>query len=118
MSQSRNMAIAATISAMALFASVVSAAEPSPDSLKALAKVTESDARAKALAKVPGGTVESVELEREHGKLIWSFDVRDPRSPNIIEIQIDAKNGRIVSKKSETPAEQAREAKADKPQKP
>ncbi len=28
-----------------------------------------------ALAKVPGATVRSVELEREHGRLIYSFDL-------------------------------------------
>jgi len=103
---------------LGISAPLVSAARASQDALKAQAKVTESDARATALAKVPGGTVQSAELENEHGKLVWSFDIKDPKSPNVIEVQVDAQTGRIVSKKAESAAEQAKEAKADKLVKP
>ncbi|MDQ2944375.1 MAG: PepSY domain-containing protein [Acidobacteriota bacterium] len=66
------------------------------------------------MAKVPGETVQSAELEIEHGKLVWSFDIKDSKAPDVIEVQVDAKTGHIVSKKTESPAEQAKEAKADK----
>lgn len=114
MNQRKQFSVVAVALAMALSVPTVLAAGGSQDALKAQAKVTESDARATVLAKVPGGTVESAELEIEHGKLIWSFDISYPKSKNVVEIQVDARTGRIVSKKSESPAEQAKEAKADK----
>jgi hypothetical protein len=77
-------------------------------------KVSESAARATALAQVKGGIVQSSELEREAGKLVWSFDIARPGSKDVTEIWVDANTGRIVSKKQETPAEQAKEAQADK----
>ena len=77
-------------------------------------KVSESAARATALTQVKGGIVQSSELEREAGKLVWSFDIERPGSKNVTEILVDANTGRIVSKKQETPAEQAKEAQADK----
>lgn len=118
MKQTKEFSVVAVAFALALSAPAVLAAGGSQDALKAQAKVTESDARATVLAKVPGGTVQSAELENEHGKLVWSFDISDPKSPNVIEVQVDAKTGRVVSKKSESPAEQAKEAKADKVLKP
>jgi uncharacterized membrane protein YkoI len=75
--------------------------------------VTEDAARATALARVPGGIVQSAELEHEHGHHVWSFDIKDPKSAKVVEILVDADSGRIVSQKIETPAEQAREAAAD-----
>lgn len=111
---SRNR-FAAIVAAVGLsFSASVLAGGASPDAMKAQAKITEADARVVALAKVPGGTVQTAELENEHGKLVWSFDIKDPKSSNVIEVQVDAKKGQIVSTKVETPAEQAKEAKADK----
>ena len=117
MNQLRKFSVVAVALALGLAAPMVLAASWSQDALKAQAKVTETDARATALAKVPGGTVQSAELENEHGKLIWSFDLIDAKS-NVIEVQVDAKTGHIVSKKSESPAEQAKEAKANSIAKP
>src|SRR5438270_10688085 len=51
-----------------------SATETQADLLKK-AKISMDSARAIALAKVPGATVESSEIEREHGRLIYSFDL-------------------------------------------
>lgn len=118
MNQLEKFSVIVVALGLGLSAPLVSAAGGSQDALKAQAKVTETDARATALAKVPGGTVQSAELENEHGKLVWSFDIKDSRSPNVIEVQVDAKTGRVVSKKAESPAEQAEEAKADKMVKP
>ena len=77
------------------------------------AKVTASAARATALARVRGGMVKSAELEQEGGKWVWSFDIAQARSPNVVEVQVDARTGRIVSTRQESPAEQAKEARAD-----
>lgn len=50
-----------------------------------------------ALEQVPGGRVKEAELEHEHGKLVWSFDIEQKASPDIIEVQVDANTGKIVA---------------------
>lgn len=62
-----------------------------------------------ALSKVETGRIQSAELEEEHGKLIWSFDISTPSTKNITEVQVDARNGRIVSIQIETPAAEMKE---------
>ena len=94
--------------------SVAVAAEESQAALKAEAKITQEEATKTALAKVQDGKVKSVEIERENGKLIWSFDISMPKSKSITEVQVDAKTGKIVSTQVETPKDQAAEAAADK----
>ena len=64
----------------------LAAAEEWQTALKAQAKVTEAKAQKTALAKVPGGLIKSSELERERGKLIWSFDIAVPKSRNVTEV--------------------------------
>jgi len=81
--------------------------------LKAEAKVTEKAARATALAQVPGGKVRSHELERENGKLVYSFDIATKGKTGIDEVQVDAITGTVVSNKHETPAMEKAEAKAE-----
>jgi hypothetical protein len=93
------------------------AAEKTQEQLKAGAKVTEKDATATALAKVPEGKVKSSELEEEHGKLVYSFDISKPDSKNITEVQVDAKTGKVVSTQVETPEDQAKENAADRKEK-
>jgi len=65
--------------------------------LQAQAKVSEADARATALTKVPDGKIKEGELEKEHGKLIWSFDIAKPNAEGISEINVDAVTGEIVA---------------------
>ena len=89
------------------------AATDAPAALLAEAKVGESQATAIALAKVPRGVVKSAELEKEHGRLVWSFDIAAPSARAVTEILVDARTGKIVSLKKESPAEEAKEAKAD-----
>ena len=89
-------------------------AEESQSALKAQAKIPQEEATKIALAKVPDGKIKAAELEKEHGKLIWSFDISMPKSANITEIQVDAKTGKIVSTQVETPKDQAKEAASDK----
>jgi hypothetical protein len=81
--------------------------------LKAQAKISEADARQTALAKVPNGTIKEGELEKEHGKIIWSFDMSTPDSKNTTEVNVDAITGAIVSVEQETPEQQAKEKAGD-----
>jgi uncharacterized membrane protein YkoI len=105
------MAFAAIVALGASFA----IADPATQAkLAAQAKISEANARATALAKAPGGTVSSSELEREHGKLIWSFDIAQAGSTNVTEVQVDAKTGKIVSTKIETAEKEKKEAIAEK----
>ena len=75
------------------------------------AKITKEQAQATALKRAPG-TVEEGELEREHGKLVWSFDIRNAKGA-IDEVQVSAITGRIVRVEHETKAQEAAEKKKD-----
>jgi hypothetical protein len=88
-------------------------AAPTESELMKEASISKSQAEKTALAKIPNGAIQSGELEREHGKLVWSFDI-GTNTKNVTEVQVDAKSGEIVSVKTETPVDQAREAAADK----
>lgn len=81
--------------------------------LSAQAKVTRAAAEKTALTQVPGGRIAEGELEREHGHLVWSFDITQTTTKNVTEVQVDAVNGKVVSVAIETPADQAKEAQAD-----
>ncbi|MEO6104813.1 MAG: PepSY domain-containing protein [Pseudoxanthomonas sp.] len=96
-----------------LLSATAHAAQKQDPKLLAQARVSESQARATALAKVPSGIVSSAELEREHHHLVWSFDIARPNSTEVTEIQIDAKTGKIVSTKTESAADEAHEAAED-----
>jgi predicted small secreted protein len=82
-------------------------------SLLAQAKISKETASASALAKVPGGTVKDGELEKEKGKLIWSFDITVAGSKDIKEVAVDATTGEVLDVVTETPADQAKEAAED-----
>jgi uncharacterized membrane protein YkoI len=81
--------------------------------LQAEAKVSRAGAEKIALGKVPNGTIKDGELEKEGGKLIWSFDIATSDSKDITEVTVDAKTGEVISAEKETPEEQAREAAED-----
>jgi uncharacterized membrane protein YkoI len=72
-------------------------------------KLTRAQAQKIALAKAPG-TVKSAELEKEHGKLVWSFDIKTSKT-DITEILVNANDGSIVAKEA---AEKAKERKEKK----
>ena len=42
------------------------------------------------------------ELEKEHGRLVWSFDIAMPGTNVVTEVQVDAMTGEIVSVEKET----------------
>jgi len=78
--------------------------------LKARAKVTGDSAKKVALAQVPNGTLQSGEIEREKGKLIYSFDIKVPGKSGVEEVNVDAMTGAVVAHEHET-------AKAEKAEK-
>src|SRR5262245_48994919 len=59
-------------------------------------KITRAEAERIALAKVPGGTIKEGEIEKEKGKLIWSFDITTPGSTDITEVHVNALNGEVI----------------------
>ena len=82
--------------------------------LESQAKISRPEAEKIALAKVPSGTIKEGELEKEKGKLIWSFDIATPGSKDITEVQVNAVTGEIVSVEKESPAAQEKEKKEKK----
>lgn len=71
--------------------------EESPEQQAKLAKqakITKEQARKIALKRVPGEIIEA-EIEKEKGKLIWSFDIRK-EDGTIWDVEIDAKNGKVL----------------------
>src|SRR3954463_16486319 len=81
--------------------------------LRKEAKVAEADARKTALAEVPGGKVQSHELERENGKLIYSYDIKVAGKSGIEEVNVDAITGAVVAHEHEDAKTEAREKKAE-----
>jgi uncharacterized membrane protein YkoI len=120
MKTTRGISILTAMAAVALAATTVAAQAPAAPAkhetakqLQAEAKVTEKAARATALAQVPGGKVTKHELERENGKLLYSFDIATKGKTGIDEVQVDAVTGTVLSNKHETPAMEKAEAAAD-----
>jgi hypothetical protein len=93
-----------------------------PAALKSEAKVSVEDARATASKRVPG-IIREEELEKEHGRLVYSFDIQATGEKEITEIQVSAMDGSIVSVAKEDAASEAKEqqqeaAKKAKPSPP
>ncbi len=81
--------------------------------LRAQAKVSEEAARATALTAVPNAKVKSSEIEKENGKLIWSFDLSVPGKKGIEEVNVDAVTGKVIAKEHEDAKAERAEAAAD-----
>lgn len=75
------------------------------------AKITMAQAREIA-QKQATGSIEGEELEKEHGKLVYSFDIRNEKG-TITEVQVDAKTGKVVSTEEETKAQEMKEKQED-----
>ncbi len=71
------------------------------------ARITKEQAQETALKRAPGN-VESAELEREHGKLVYSFDIRNAKG-TIDEVQVSAITGKIVRVEHENKKQEAAE---------
>ena len=75
--------------------------------------MTIAEARAMAHRTVPNAKIQTGEIEREGGKLIYSFDMKTAGKPGIDEVNIDAMTGKLIANQHETPAAEKTEAKAD-----
>ncbi len=85
------------------------------DKLAREAKITMEQARETALKRAPG-KIESSELEREHHKLVYSFDIRNAKG-SITEVQVSALTGEIVRVEHENSKKEAAEKKRENKEK-
>lgn len=116
--KSKNLLVSLTAVALSLAGLIGCATEKENEAaLAAQAKVTRAAAEQTALRKVPGGTIQDAELEKEKGKLIWSFDIAIPGSKDIREVAVDAVTGQVLSVDTETPEQQAKEKEEDEKEK-
>jgi hypothetical protein len=69
-------------------------ASSSPSTPMAPAAVDRAEAVRIALRTVPGGRVESVERETEHGRLVWDIDVIAGGAEH--DLHIDARTGDVL----------------------
>ena len=100
------------IAAILLAAGMPALKEAEPG-LRAQAKVSYEDAQKTALAKVKGARIKSAELEKEKGKLLYSFDMKTKGRSGIDEVQVDALTGDVLSVEHEGAAEEAKEKAED-----
>jgi len=91
---------------MLLVLALSTAAESKPQP-----KITMEQAKATALQK-ESGTIKSAELEKEHGRWIYSFDIAT--TYGVREVNIDANTRKVVEDSKETIAQEAREAAQQK----
>ena len=92
-------------------------AQKSEAELPKQAHVTKHQAKKIAMARVKGGAIKSVELEKENGMLNWSIDVAQPGKKNITDVWVDAATGRVTAVEVETPAFEKEEVAEHKVQK-
>ena len=112
-----NIAVLALVAALGATPAVLTAAPTTRSAeqaqLQKEAKISMKQATAIALRQVRSGKVESAELEREGGHLIYSFDIRQPKRSGITEVNVNAMNGKVLAVQHENPAKEAAEAKQE-----
>jgi|GEM_PF-1368703 len=114
MKRSIILAVAVSVlSATALLAQPAVMKEESPGLLKR-AKIKPDAATATAMAKVPGGKLESSEIEMEDKKLVYVFSIKVAGKTGVEEVSVDAMTGALVSAVHEAPEDEANEAKIEK----
>lgn len=106
--------LALTLSAVAAGAQAPSYKRDIPDSLAKRAKISEDSATAMAKKRVPKGEIQSVELEKEKGRLIYSFDMKVSGRSGVSEVNINAMTGKVVSVHHESAAAERKEAAQEK----
>jgi hypothetical protein len=116
-----NHFLAAALLAVAAPAAAQQHAAPSyrrevPARLLRRATISEDSARSIVMARIPGATVQALELENEHGRLIWSWELKVPGKTGIEEVNVNALDGSIVGVEHEGPAaERGKSARAAPP---
>ena len=83
----------------------------SQSAMRKEAKVTMEEAEKAALAK-ESGKIKSKELEREKGRLIYSFDIKT--ADGLHEVNVDAITGKVIEDTVESAAAEAKEKAADR----
>ncbi len=84
-----------------------------PDSLAKAATVTEAAATATAQKRIPQGTIQAMELERENGHLMYSYDFKVTGKAGIDEVNVDAMTGKVLHVGHEGPVQEKKEAADD-----
>jgi uncharacterized membrane protein YkoI len=111
-SKTKGMKIQLTVSSILAAGLLAGCESENQSNLQAEAKISKADAQATALTRAPNGTITEAELEREHGKLIWSFDIATPDSKDTTEVNVDAITGAVVNVEHEkSDKEKGEEAK-------
>jgi uncharacterized membrane protein YkoI len=111
--------VAAVVAAFVITAGVASAQGSAykkdvPAKLAKTAKISEDSAARIAQAKLPAGKIEAVELENEHGKLQYSYDIKVAGKSGIEEVNINAMDGSVIGVEHESAATVKKEAAAEK----
>lgn len=75
-------------------------------------RISKQQAIKAALLEVKGGKITSSELEKEEGKLVWSFDVK--AGGKITEVWVDAYSGKVIKTEEESPAKEKSEKEEKK----
>jgi len=105
--------VGALAAAPALFAATTPAATKKVETqaeMQKEAKISMEKAKKIAL-KQASGKIKSSELEREHGKLIYSFDIITKKG--VTEVNVDALTGKVVATQHESAAKEAAEKKQE-----
>jgi uncharacterized membrane protein YkoI len=89
-----------------------------PDSLAKAARISEDAAAATAQKRVPKGTIQAVELERENKRLIYSYELKVAGRSGVEEVNVDAITGKVVAAEHESPAAEKKERDKDKAKTP
>jgi Peptidase propeptide and YPEB domain len=92
-------------------------AQQSETELLKQARVTKHQAKKIALARVKGGAIKCVELEKENGLLIWSVDIAQPPKKDLTDVWVDATTGKITAVEVETPITEKKEVAEQKAKK-
>ncbi|HTS87199.1 MAG TPA: PepSY domain-containing protein [Gemmatimonadales bacterium] len=71
--------------------------------LLALAHIAPDSAIRLARSRVPHATIQSAEIERENGRLIYSFELKTPGKAGIDEVNVDAMTGYVLPVEHEGP---------------
>ena len=78
---------------------------------KTTAKITPAQAKAAAVRKMHGKAL-SAKYEFEDGR--WQYAVLVQKGKALYEVEVNAKDGRVMDSEKTTPAEEAAEAAADR----
>lgn len=87
---------AAVIYAVLVMGTIAFVHFPELQADEAQAKIGPEQARAAALRAVPG-TVKDADLETEHGRLVYSYEIARPGQRGITEVSVSAMDGSIVN---------------------